>query len=424
MPIQRQKSRRLPLVVLAAVLLGLMLAAANALAFDLDPTFGDGGTVITPAANGSLRLRAMAEDRSGNIIGAGLAGESFDVSRFSAAGQFGTSFGQATAFAGHAEGEGIALQRDGKIVVAGFSSLTPSDLGSIAVVRYNRDGIRDTNFGRDGRVTAPGRQQGLGLGVAIQQTGRILIAGTIHDHTLRPQAVVVGYTPKGTVDKTFGHRGWVRFKARGTPFTALTSLKVLPGGSVLGAGYFRNQLLLTKLKSNGKLDRGFGGGDGKVVTHVSGNGGCTTLCGLDAAVDLQSNGKIVVQGYSDSGAKVVLARYRADGRLDRKFGHRGLVNTKIGVGIAADGMAIQNNDKIVVAGDSEKGGRPRFTVLRYTAQGRLDPKLGNHGVLVEPIGTDSAANAVLIQRDGSVVVGGNTKTGRDESLVLLRFAGD
>jgi uncharacterized delta-60 repeat protein len=418
----RFRARRLgsvagPAVLVVALALGTSYAA-NAGVIG----FGSGGTVVAPTFNASVRLKALAEDSSGRIVAAGSAGPGFGVVRYRGNGSVDQSFAgdgiATTLFDSDAQAEGLAIQSDGKIVAAGFARDRD---GGIAVARYNADGSRDREFAKNGRINPPASQLGLGFDVALQNGGRILVAGMVHDHTPQRQAVVIGYTPDGRVDRSFGDRGRVRIGG-GNSFSAFTALKLLPDGKILAAGYFRKQLLLVRLTADGHLDRGFAGGDGKLVLPLRGNRdiGCPAICDFDAGLGVQPGGRIVVQ--ADSGVRIALARFSRDGRIDRSFGRQGLVLTKVGLGLgSADGMAVDKDGRIVVASGSEKRGRNRFTVLRYKRNGRLDPSFASHGVLVRPIGDQSAANAVLVLKSGSVLVGGNTKTGQSEAFVLIRL---
>ena len=89
---------------------------------------------------------------------------------------------------------------------------------------------------------------------------------------------------------------------------------------------------------------------------------------------MQANGKIVTVGYAyDNGNPMfALARYNTDGSLDTTgFGTNGIVNTKIGNQSWANAVAIQTDGKIVVAGYSDDGSHYKFTLARYTTAGVL-----------------------------------------------------
>ncbi|HXQ73757.1 MAG TPA: hypothetical protein VN844_24865, partial [Pyrinomonadaceae bacterium] len=157
------------------------------------------------------------------------------------------------------------------------------------------------------------------------------------------------------------------------------------------------------------LDPAFGSG-GLVRTDFSGN--------IDRAnaVAIQPDGKIVAAGSSFSSAKTVedfiVARYTANGSLDKRFGNNGKITTDFFRNVdQINAVVIQPDGKIVVAGVAQlagNGGTPRvFALARYTSDGRLDPGFGNGGSLTTSFGgTFAAASAIMVQPDGKIVVAG------------------
>ena len=153
----------------------------------------------------------------------------------------------------------------------------------------------------------------------------------------------------------------------------------------------------------GDLDSSFGV-DGKRTTDFGGADAAT-------AVAVQGDGKIVVAGSSDG--NFALARYGADGALDPTFSGDGLVTTDLGGTDAGQGVAIQTDGRIVVAGSS--GGN--FALARYSAGGALDPSFSGDGLQTTDFGAADGGTAVALQGDGRIVVGGNSS----ESFALARY---
>ena len=127
----------------------------------------------------------------------------------------------------------------------------------------------------------------------------------------------------------------------------------------------------------GDLDVSFSG-DGKQTTDFGGSDAA-------AAVAVQADGKIVVAG--SSGGNFALARYGADGTLDPSFSGDGLVTTDLGGTDDGQGVAIQADGKIVVAGGS--GGN--FALARYTAGGVLDTSFSGDGMQTTDFGAADGA---------------------------------
>jgi uncharacterized delta-60 repeat protein len=172
----------------------------------------------------------------------------------------------------------------------------------------------------------------------------------------------------------------------------------------------------------GDLDTSFDT-DGKVTTTI---GPLTTVTSSTA---IQSDGKIVVAGYSqnDAGAfDFVVVRYNADGSPDTSFNGDGIVTTDIG-GPIEEGrsIVIQSDGKIVVAGSSVIGGTFDFAVARYNADGSPDTSFNGDGIVTTGIGgSDLFAASIAIQSDGKFVVAGYSQIGDTFDFVVVRYNAD
>jgi hypothetical protein len=112
-----------------------------------------------------------------------------------------------------------------------------------------------------------------------------------------------------------------------------------------------------------------------------------------------------------------MVQYNADGSLDESFAGDGIVTTAFfGTGgAAAEGVAIQADGRIVLAG--EAGG---FLVGRFGSDGTVDSTFGNAGVVVTSFGNDDArwtlAEGMALQPDGRRALPGRVALGRLELL--------
>ena len=157
--------------------------------------------------------------------------------------------------------------------------------------------------------------------------------------------------------------------------------------------------------------------DGKATTVFGGD---------DSAMALQSDGKIVMVGGSIT--DFVLARYNTDGSLDEDFGIGGRVTTPLATGIreeVARAVAIQRDGKIVVAGFLSIEGRPAgdrfdFALARYETNGTLDETFGIDGLALSNV--KGRAFAVAIQGDDKIVVAGDSPLVED--IVVARYDAD
>lgn len=177
----------------------------------------------------------------------------------------------------------------------------------------------------------------------------------------------------------------------------------------------------TTAATPGFLDPAFGSG-GKVVTSLGAS------FERARALAVQADGKIVVAGevWNGSAVDIGVARYEADGTLDPGFGTGGTVVTSVGAtSDFANGVAIQPDGKIVVVGGAYDGTRFAFVVVRYSADGSLDTSFDGDGIVTTsfvPGLTSDTAEAVAIQPDGKIVVGGDTRSdANDYDFALVRY---
>lgn len=163
----------------------------------LDPTFGAGGRE-THRFGGDGGAAGVGIEPDGKIVVGGTWRrygsdlDRFAVARFNPDGGLDHDFSkdgfQDATFPGRggARGFALALQADGKVVLAGNSSRTRDGPTSFALARFRRDGRLDSSFGGNGRVTTqfghPGEIGSAAFGVAIQRDGKIVAGGDANPH--------------------------------------------------------------------------------------------------------------------------------------------------------------------------------------------------------------------------------------------------
>ncbi|MEI6200176.1 MAG: delta-60 repeat domain-containing protein, partial [Actinomycetota bacterium] len=161
------------LTVLSITCLGLASstasAAENVPQSIVDSTFGKDGNVITNLG-GSDVANSTAIQQDGKIIVAGHSDNDFALARYNTGGDLDTSFDTdgtvTTNFGGTDYGYSVAVQTDGKIILAGFSNVNGNY--DFALARYNTDGSLDTSFDTDGTVTTDLGGDDYGYSVAVQ----------------------------------------------------------------------------------------------------------------------------------------------------------------------------------------------------------------------------------------------------------------
>lgn len=426
--------------VVVATTAGVFLFAStlhcDAAAGDLDLTFGNAGKVVTRIGNAFDFASAMAIQADGKIVAAGRTSDgpfnsdsnNFALARYNIDGSLDTSFGTAGKVVtniGLADTiQAIAIQSDGKIVAAGFSSSSLD--GYFALARYNIDGLLDTSFGTGGIVTTP-NSRGYVSAVAIQPDGKIVAVGSMlvgwEDNTV---FLLVRYNANGTSDTSFGTNGRVttQFNNNYFPNDVPYALAIQPDGKIIAAGTSYDKmttltgLAVSRYNMNGSLDASFGGG-GLVVGQISG------VASEARALAIQSGGKIVMAVYNQGESNFRLARLNTNGSLDAAFGSGGVVVTSFGVSSHSTAMAIQSNGRIVAAGYAGEHPNLYFALARYNINGSLDTTFGTGGKVVTPVGASSDAAGVAIQADGRIVAVGSSRVGINQfAFAVARYLGD
>jgi len=342
-----------------------------------------------------------------------------DVS-FDADGVALTPFGSDDAF-----GSSVAIQGDGKIVLAG-SSADSSFVYDVAVVRYNVDGTLDTSFGGDGRITtAIGSGDDFGNAVHVQADGKIVVAVSSLGGSSEFEVGVVRYHPDGSLDTSFNGTG-IATTAVGDGAAFAAAIAVQSDGKILLAGYAlvagSNNFAVVRFLSDGTLDGGFGSG-GKVTTAVG--------SGFDFAssLTLQSDGRIVVAGYTFNGGDndFAVVRYQSNGSLDTTFSGDGIVTAAVGPDYDfGNAVSIRADGTILVAGTAaDENFENDFAVVAYTSLGVLDSGFGVGGKVTMAVGSgDDFANSIALQDDGKLLIGGYALDAGNDVFALVRLDSD
>ncbi|WP_207513373.1 T9SS type A sorting domain-containing protein [Longitalea luteola] len=267
-----------------------------------------------------------------------------------------------------------------------------------------------------------------GKAIATHLDGRIVVA----TYTTNEFMTLVRYLPNGTLDASFGTGGIVNLREddaennNAVPF----AITVLNDNSILVAGFSYDatkDFALLKLQQNGTPDPAFGT-DGWVLTPIG--------AGHDEAraITVQSDGKILVAGFSHNGTNndFAVVRYEADGDLDGGFGTGGIVTTAISGNDEAAGVAVQQDGKIIVGGTSNKGPNGDYTAVRYNANGTLDNSYGTGGIATIDIanggaGSNDECYAMILQVDGKLLMTGESYpiavTNNDIATIRLTTTG-
>lgn len=402
-----RKSRALPRHlqrVAAAGITAVALAGATGVAAAapgaLDPTFGGSGIVLTDP--GSVTFQDLAVQPDGKVLALDTGNDdssSYErVLRFLPDGTPDPSFGSGGAAEPVASPafwtRALALQPDGKIVVAGYDSAH-----DYVVARLLPDGKLDPDFDGDTgtgngivhTVVTPGND--MPSAVQIDKQGRIVVAGTAAG-----DIGIVRYLPDGKLDKTFAGDGTMVDIT--PPAEKVAALATVDDGIVV-AGDVASTTFVARYTDTGAVATGFGQFGRFVIDADPVNS--------DAADSLavRSDGEILV-GVTTWGAVTStpdrLLALTPGGALDTGFANGG--NTPAQINLNA--LAVADGDKIVVAGWGILNDDDAFALQRLNADGTPDASFaGGAPVLTRPVNSYAIADKAAVAPDGKLVLAGD-----------------
>ena len=396
----------------------------------LDASFGDNGVVHSEWPGFNTEARALALQPDGKIVVASaFAGEgAAGAIRFLPDGSRDQTFGWWGGAAGFGTPgttpEDLAVQRDAKIVVVGQDGESESFL----VVRLDEHGALDASFGKGGvapSASLPGKSHA--YGIALQRDGKVVVVGEARipsvANAISSCMAIVRFTKHGQVDTTFGDSGKIVADSkhwlddlRNEYASGARAVTVGPDGRIVAAGYVScavpnafspvQRIAIRCYRPDGSPDPTFGGGDAEIHQEIY--MGHNEHVGSARAIAVRADGKITVVCDNAHAPAYALARYGSGGEEDfytsHHFGGSG--------GVIADnasehiGMAVQSDGEVVVAGSAAGAGGSSIAVARLSGDGEFDDSFGGVGNVRTQLPTQSGARRVVIQNDGKIVVAG------------------
>jgi uncharacterized delta-60 repeat protein len=279
-------------------------------------------------------------------------------------------------------------------------------------------GTLDSTFGINGIVNTVivGGTNGTpgALTLAVQNDGKIILGGGFNFNF-----GLIRYDTCGIIDSTFGINGIVNVQVGGSN-CYIRALAIQTDGKILAAGSLLGEVGAARFKTNGSLDSLFGiNGLACVSVIPTWNQGTND-------VKIQSDGKIVVAGFSTSGnpdSDFVLVRFNTNGTIDYPFGSSGISHTGVdGSQSYANALAIQPDGKLVAVGAVDNGTNDDFAMIRCKTNADMDSTFGFNGQVSTSLSAgDDIAYSVALQTDGKIVVAG--RSGGDFALTRYKING-
>lgn len=307
-----------------------------------------------------------------------------------------------------AQANACALQSDGKIIAAGYA--VENDINQFCIARYITSGDLDITYNSTGTITTAIGTNAQALGLVIQPfDDKTVVAGYAVQNN-NSQVAIARYTIDGILDTTFNSTGIVTTTigdgATATAIAIDSNNKLVIVGVTNQLG--QQQFLLIRYNSDGSKDTTFGN-EGVVSTQIDNSARAS-------AIAIQSDGKIVVGGFSSdgiNGEQFTLARYATDGNLDTTFGMNGIVITDIGSQSHIKSIVIQSDGAIVVSGFTDNN----YCIARYLTNGTLDTSFNFTGIIVKAFGSQAQINAIAIDSNNNIIGTGFT----DNKLLIARY---
>jgi uncharacterized delta-60 repeat protein len=304
-------------------------------------------------------------------------------------------------------GLALALADDGKVVV-GVQGET------VSVLRFGSGGTLDPGFGVGG-VAATSVYSG-GAGAALMPDGKIVTCGDGYDAAVP----VVRLTSSGQPDVSFDVDGMTSFVVGAV--ASLRTVASVPGGKTVaagdlirprgpyGVGMLHSDCAVVRRMPDGSADDTFGTGGMAIFDDFA----CRSLA-------VAPDGSLLLAGAKDDDLAVL--RLEPDGSVDGAYGSGGWARVDIAgvdIGLA---LAVADDGKVVVGGDSGGGD---VVAVRLDDDGAPDPAFGNGGAAVIDLGGFDFALDVVIGPGGSVLLAGSSRPfgATTSDFVVLRLKSD
>jgi uncharacterized delta-60 repeat protein len=282
---------------------------------------------------------------------------------------------------------------------------------TISVMFAQTNGLPDSSFDSDGRVTYLSDKEEIAYAMVVQPDGKILVGGRMDITASKCHFLLLRYNTNGTQDSTFGTNGVVETTIYGTE-DVINAIALQPDGKIVVAGTSYSDITaydiaFARYNTNGTLDDTFGDNGTKVIDILGNNDGSHDEK-VNSALAIQADGKIVAAGYIHNviSYDFMMVRLNANGTVDTSFGTNGFAITDVADASsdAIRGIALQPDGKIVAVGSSNMN-TITFVSARYSSNGSLDATFGKSGLTVGANTEEKYEEpfALLLQPDGKIV---------------------
>jgi uncharacterized delta-60 repeat protein len=306
-------------------------------------------------------------------------------------------------------GNAIALQQDGKILIAGQSTI--SNLPTGTLFRLNSDGSIDTGFGNDGRAYIDGEVSNF-RNLAIQNNGNTVVSGYGFVTNSQFSYLIARFNTNGQKDNTFNGTGLNKFRTSTSSTrednNAGFGIALQSDGRIIACGSDEGENgTVVRLKSDGTLDNTFGSSGVKIIDF--------TRQVYLYSLKVQSDGRIVIAGdydYSASTIKATVIRLLDNGNFDNAFSSVGFAYYGNSFGLGKD-IAIQSDGKYLITGG-------KYLMRINATNGSLDTSFdGQDGILEYP-DASSSFDAIALDNNKIYLAGAKSISTFDKDGIVTR----
>ncbi|MEO1258677.1 MAG: T9SS type A sorting domain-containing protein [Bacteroidota bacterium] len=387
----------------------------------LDPLFGINGMTITHFNGYSAEANSMALQSDGKIVLAGIGTTDNDqdiiASRYLLDGQLDETFadnGQFTFSISSFRDRcyGVTVDDSDHIYFTGYTNSSNFQSKGF-IIKLDSNGSFDSTFAEDGVWVSelPNTDEDF-REIIIQPDQKILIAGETEILGEPEHATLIRLNQDGSLDTDFGTNGRASAlvpNGYNPTFAALNNDgTIVTGGFVLESN--NTNTLLAKFDQDGNIDLSFGLDGVHVDTYA--------IEEFARSIAIQADGKLLIGTGSNgsTGRDFGMTRYTQNGLLDIDFAEFGRVTTDIlSVSNTAHSILIQEDGKIILSGFLGITPNHDYAIARYEANGDLDESFGFGGKVITDTGMDDLSFTSALQEDGKLLCAGNTKNNSGES---------
>ena len=410
-------------------------------------SFGVGGTQTISFGAGDDYLKDIAKDSLDNLYLAGYTYNSltssydFAIAKLNAAGVLDMTFGTGglvkTDLSSNKNdyATSIAIQSDGKVVVAGYCDKGTTGYDFCAI-RLNTNGTLDTGFNTTGiwsGLIQAGLKSEYITSMTIDSTGKIILVGQCNsaNATNLFDICVARLTTSGVLDVTFNTTGILVNSLAGQDFVG--SVAVAGDNSIYVGASCSTVFCIYKYGPTGVLDSSFGYSNG--FSRIVAGANLVLTNSTPVLMALQSDGKIVFAGAAAGASSDYLyavGRLNSDGTLDDFFGTEGrfligqsFYNTGTATGSLSDyvnNLIIQPDGKILTLGKTYNNNSGfDISAMRLISDGSLDLRFGSAGRLAYTTASNAYTEGGVQLSDESVIVGGGMIVNGKSKFTLIKI---